>query len=723
MADALGPASVAADHLGRGRERSGTARGSRGQGAALRRLVLQPVRRQHDRHLNGRVNSMHESYSALGGGGALLHHDARRGLAGRRRLRPLRSARRRHPHRVHRRPHGRPHPRAARQDDRAHGDHPHARSRCSSRRPSCSSSPALASSLPVGRSQLLASGPHGLTEMMYAYTSAANNNGSAFAGLTADQPYLNLTLALCMALGRFVPDRPRARPRRLACRADAGAPVTAGTHADPHPAVRRPARRRCAHRRRADLLPGPRPRADRGGPVMSRPGRAGWSPLPAGRAQARPPARLPQPRSSSSCGSARCSPPCSRSWTRRCSPSRVTVWLWATVLFANLAEAVAEGRGKAQAATLRAARTETTARRCRGATVPRSRCAGADLRDRRPRRRRGRPGHPGRRRRRRGHGHGRRVGDHRRVRSGHPRVRRRPVRRHRRHDRAVRPDRRCGSRRRPGETFIDRMIALVEGAARQKTPNEIALTILLTTLTIIFLLAVMAIQPMAVYSGAGPAGRRARRAARLPHPDDDRRAALGHRHRRHGPPRAAQRARHVRPRRRGRRRRLDPAARQDRHHHLGNRRAAELRPRRRRRSGSELLGRPTSSSLADETPEGRSIVELAAADRRRRDQRPALRADARPARRSCAFTAHTRMSGIDLSRRTVRAQGGGSDAVAAGSAARRAGRRRASGTAPRSSTASRAQAAPRSSSRAARTGEAARACSASSTSRTSSSPA
>ena len=54
---------------------------------------------------------------------------------------------------------------------------------------------------------------------------------------------------------------------------------------------------------------------------------------------------------------------------------------------------------------------------------------------------------------------------------------------------------------RPGETFIDRMIALVEGAARQKTPNEVALTILLTTLTIIFLLAVMAIQPLAVYSG------------------------------------------------------------------------------------------------------------------------------------------------------------------------------------------------------------------------------
>ncbi len=52
---------------------------------------------------------------------------------------------------------------------------------------------------------MLASGPHGLTEVMYAYASAANNNGSAFAGFSADTPYTNLTLALCMLLGRFVP--------------------------------------------------------------------------------------------------------------------------------------------------------------------------------------------------------------------------------------------------------------------------------------------------------------------------------------------------------------------------------------------------------------------------------------------------------------------------------------------------------------------------------------
>ncbi|GAB3079171.1 potassium-transporting ATPase subunit KdpA [Pedococcus soli] len=55
------------------------------------------------------------------------------------------------------------------------------------------------------RSTMLASGPHGLTEVLYAYASAANNNGSAFAGLTADNPWFNLTLAFCMAVGRFVP--------------------------------------------------------------------------------------------------------------------------------------------------------------------------------------------------------------------------------------------------------------------------------------------------------------------------------------------------------------------------------------------------------------------------------------------------------------------------------------------------------------------------------------
>ena len=59
--------------------------------------------------------------------------------------------------------------------------------------------------VPASRDAMLAQGPHGLSEMLYAFTSAANNNGSTFAGLSADQPFLNLALAVCMLFGRFVP--------------------------------------------------------------------------------------------------------------------------------------------------------------------------------------------------------------------------------------------------------------------------------------------------------------------------------------------------------------------------------------------------------------------------------------------------------------------------------------------------------------------------------------
>ena len=119
----------------------------------------------------------------------------------------------------------------------------------------------------------------------------------------------------------------------------------------------------------------------------------------------------------------------------------------------------------------------------------------------------------------------------------------------------------------PGETFLDRMIALVEGASRQKTPNEIALTILLSGLTIVFLFAVATLQPFAIYSGGAGGDPDPHRAARLPHPDDDRRTALGDRHRRHGPDDPAERDRDERPRGRGRGRRQHAAARQDRHDH------------------------------------------------------------------------------------------------------------------------------------------------------------
>ncbi|TVL90414.1 potassium-transporting ATPase subunit KdpB [Streptomyces sp. SAJ15] len=186
----------------------------------------------------------------------------------------------------------------------------------------------------------------------------------------------------------------------------------------------------------------------------------------------------------------------------------ISVWLWLTVIFANLAEAVAEGRGKAQAESLRKARTDTVARRLRhwhvgmhpreaeveivaatelqlfdfvlveaGELIP----ADGDVVD------------------------GIAAVDESAV-TGESA----PVIREAGGDRSgvtggttVLSDRivvRVSSR--PGHSFLDRMIALVEGASRQKTPNEIALNILLAALTIVFVLVVLAIQPMAGHAGA-----------------------------------------------------------------------------------------------------------------------------------------------------------------------------------------------------------------------------
>ncbi|MFL6121222.1 potassium-transporting ATPase subunit KdpB [Actinophytocola sp.] len=178
----------------------------------------------------------------------------------------------------------------------------------------------------------------------------------------------------------------------------------------------------------------------------------------------------------------------------------VALWLWFTVLFANLAEAVAEGRGKAQAETLRRSRKETVARRLTAhgdeETVPGVALRVGDLVVVGP---------------------GEVVPGDGEVVEGIATVdesaitgESAPVIRESGGDfssvtggTTVLSDRivvRVTTR--PGETFVDRMIALVEGAARQKTPNEIALTILLSTLTIIFLLAVVSLQPVASYSGS-----------------------------------------------------------------------------------------------------------------------------------------------------------------------------------------------------------------------------
>jgi len=179
---------------------------------------------------------------------------------------------------------------------------------------------------------------------------------------------------------------------------------------------------------------------------------------------------------------------------------QITLWLWVTVLFANFAEAMAEGRGKAQADTLRKAKGETVAKRytANGAFEE---VASGQLR----------------------------LGDVIYVEANHYIAgdgeviegvasvdesaitgESAPVIREAGGDRsAVTGGTKVLSdwikvriTSNPGETFLDRMIALVEGATRQKTPNEIALSILLSGLTIVFLLAVVTLQPFAMYSHA-----------------------------------------------------------------------------------------------------------------------------------------------------------------------------------------------------------------------------
>src|SRR5882757_606970 len=179
---------------------------------------------------------------------------------------------------------------------------------------------------------------------------------------------------------------------------------------------------------------------------------------------------------------------------------QITLWLWFTVLFANFAEAMAEGRGKAQADTLRKARSETQAKRvaANGDTeiVPSSQLRTGDLvlasaGDFIP-------------------GDGEIIDGVASVDESAITGESAPVIREAGGDRsAVTGGTRVLSdvitvriTSNPGETFIDRMIALVEGAERQKTPNEIALNILLAGLTIIFLLAVVTLQPFAIYAGA-----------------------------------------------------------------------------------------------------------------------------------------------------------------------------------------------------------------------------
>ena len=337
----------------------------------------------------------------------------------------------------------------------------------------------------------------------------------------------------------------------------------------------------------------------------------------------------------------------------------VAAWLWFTVLFANLAEAVAEGRGKAQAASLRKVKQDTTAHRITSSGAVES-VPGTELK----------------------------VGDRVVVTAGEVipgdgdvvegiatvdesaiTGESAPVVRESGGDRCavtggtvVLSDRIVVQiSTAPGHSFVDRMIALVEGASRQKTPNEIALNILLASLTVVFLLAVVAIGPMGLYAGTeqDPIKLIALLVCLIPTTIGALLSAIGIA----GMDRLVQRnvlamsGRAVEAAGDIGTLLMDKTGTIT----YGNRRATALHPAPGV-SAAELAAAARLSSLADGTPEGRSIVDLCVAEF-------GLAADPSEGEKAAEFvpfTAQTRMSGLDLgeqggSNRLIRK--GASDAV------------------------------------------------------------
>ncbi|MCJ0892470.1 MULTISPECIES: potassium-transporting ATPase subunit KdpB [unclassified Rhodococcus (in: high G+C Gram-positive bacteria)] len=321
----------------------------------------------------------------------------------------------------------------------------------------------------------------------------------------------------------------------------------------------------------------------------------------------------------------------------------VTGWLWFTVLFANLAESVAEGRGKAQAASLRKVKQDSVARRrtASGAEFVVTEVAGAELK----------------------------VGDEVVVSAGEVipgdgdviegiasvdesaiTGESAPVVRESGGDRSavtggtivLSDEIVVKITAAQGETFVDRMIALVEGAARQKTPNEIALNILLASLTIVFLFAVVAIGPMSNYAGRqqDPIQLIALLVCLIPTTIGALLSAIGIA----GMDRLVQRnvlamsGRAVEAAGDIDTLLMDKTGTIT----FGNRRATGLHPATGI-DAVELARAARLSSLADGTPEGRSIVELV-----ERDFESATTEGESERGEFVAFTAQTRMSGLDL---------------------------------------------------------------------------
>ncbi|QUL99102.1 MAG: potassium-transporting ATPase subunit KdpB [Candidatus Fermentithermobacillus carboniphilus] len=333
---------------------------------------------------------------------------------------------------------------------------------------------------------------------------------------------------------------------------------------------------------------------------------------------------------------------------------QLTLWLWLTVLFANFAEALAEGRGKAQAATLRRTRKETVAKKLVGGQikkVPASELRKGDIvlveaGDIIP-------------------GDGEVIEGIASVDESAVTGESAPVIRESGGDRgSVTGGTRVLSdwikvriTANPGETFLDRMISLVEGAKRQKTPNEIALTILLIAMTILFLLAVATLEAFALYSGtvAPVPVLIALLVCLIPTTIGGLLSAIGiagmdrllKRNVLAMSGRAVEAAGDVDVLL------LDKTGTIT----LGNRMATSFIPAPGI-SEEELADAAQLASLADETPEGRSIVVLAKKEFNLRERDlSSLKATFVP------FSAHTRMSGVNIAGREIRK--GAADAIEA----------------------------------------------------------
>src|ERR1700732_2404399 len=334
---------------------------------------------------------------------------------------------------------------------------------------------------------------------------------------------------------------------------------------------------------------------------------------------------------------------------------QIAVWLWFTVIFANFAEAMAEGRGKAQAKALRATRTETFGNRLKSdGTIEK---IAANLL-------------------RKGDivvvsagelipGDGEVIEGAATVDESAITGESAPVIRESGGDRSavtggtkVLSDQiKVEITSNPGETFIDRMIALVEGAKRQKTPNEIALTILLSALTVIFLIAMMSMKAYGLYSGVDftIAVLVALLVCLIPTTIGGLLSAIGIA----GIDRLVQKnvlamsGRSVEAAGDVDVLLLDKTGTIT----IGNRQATEFRPAPGV-TKQEVADAAQLASLADETPEGRSIVVLAKEFGIRGRELHEL-----PHATFVPFTAQTRMSGVDLE--DIRYRKGAADAIAA----------------------------------------------------------